>query len=85
MSATATITTAVNEVQTIGDEILAVLEAVDPAVDLPAAAAGSILDLLAQMTTKALAALTAAQGTVISAASIATLAPDPTPLTPPTP
>jgi len=79
------VTNAVNEVQSIGDEILAVLEAADPSIGVPAAAAGSILDLLAQLTTKALAALTAAQGTVISAASIATLAPDPTPLTPPTP
>ena len=80
---TGDVTKTVSEIQQIGDEILTVLEAADPAVALPAAAAGSILDLLAQMTTAALTALTTAQGTVISAASIATLAPDSTPLTPP--
>lgn len=81
---TGDVTSAINEIQAIGDEILGVLEAADPAVALPAAAAGSILDLLAQVTSKALAALTAAQAVAITAAAIATLAPDPTPLTPPT-
>ena len=80
---TGDVTNAVNEVQNVGDLILAEIETLDPADALPAALAGKVLDLLAQMTTRALAALTTAQGTVISAASIATLAPDSTPLTPP--
>ena len=81
---TGDVTTTINEVQQIGDEILAMLAAADPALAIPTGVAGGLLNLLAQMTTKALAALTTAQGTAITAASIATLAPDPTPLTPPT-
>jgi len=81
---TTTVSTAVTEVQAVSNQILALIEATDPAVAIPAATAGTILNLLADMTTKALAALTAAQGTVISAASIAALAPDATPLSAPT-
>ena len=81
---TADITNAVTEVQDAGDLILAEIEALDPAVAVPAAVAGNVLDLVSNMVNKALAALNAAQGVAIDAVSIATLAPDSTPLTPPT-
>lgn len=78
------VTSTITEIQGIGDTILASIGTVDPELALPAATATGILNLLSDMVSKALAALVAAQGTVIDAASIATLKADPTPLTPPT-
>jgi len=75
----------VSEVQSIGDAVLQELAAFIPssaAVDL---AAGTALDLIANLATKALAAWSAASGTPITAASVQALMPNPTPLTPPNP
>jgi hypothetical protein len=74
----------VTDVESLGAQILSVLEALDPAVDVPAVEAGTLLKLFGDMVTSALSGISAAQSVVISDASIATLAPDPTPLTPPT-
>lgn len=75
----------ITEVQGVSNQILTLIEAADPAVALPAATAGTILNLLANLATKALAALTAAQATAITDATIvSTLTPDATPLTAPT-
>lgn len=81
---TTQVATAVSEIQGINDTILGIIAAADPAVSLPAESAAAINNLLGTMVTKALAAYTAANGVVITDASIvSTLAPDPTPLTPP--
>lgn len=78
------VASAVTEVQEVSNSILAIIEAADPAVALPAETAGSILNLLADLATKALLALTAAQATAISDSTIvSTLTPDATPLTAP--
>lgn len=82
---TSTVITAVQETQAIGDTILATLSAVDPAVALPDAAAQQILDLVAQMATKALTAWSASSGVAITAESVTALLPNPTPLTAPDP
>jgi len=81
---TATLSTVVTDIQAGGDTILGILEAVDPAVGVPAADAANILDLLAGIITKATTALTEAAQTPITAASIEALDPNPVPLTPPT-
>ena len=79
------ISTTVTEVQSVSNQILTIVEAADPAVALPAETAGTILNLLADLAVKALAALTAAQATAISESSIASLlTPDATPLSTPT-
>lgn len=76
--------TAVQEVQAVGDEILEVLEGVDPALALPSELAEKILNLSGTMLTKALAAFQGASGTPITADSIAALMPNSTPLDKPT-
>jgi hypothetical protein len=81
---TTEVTTAVTETQAVGDTILATLEAVDPAVDIPAATAATILDLIAELVSKALTAYSAASGTPITTATIEALLPNATPLTAPT-
>lgn len=74
------ISTAVSEVQAIGDTILATLEQVDPAVSVPAATAEVILDLAAKYAVKALTAWSNASGTPITVESIQSLLPNPDPL-----
>jgi len=78
-----TIATYVREGQAIGDQILSTVAGVDPGVALPAATAGVVLDLTAQLVVKALTAWATASGTPISAESIIALLPDPAPLTEP--
>lgn len=76
--------TGVKEVQAIGDEILEVLETVEPGVALPAALAEKILNLAGTMITKAIDAYNGAADTPIDAQTIAALGADPTPLDAPT-
>lgn len=77
---TSTVISAVQETQAIGDTILATLSAVDPEVAIPDAAAQAILDLVAQMAQKALAAWSASSGIAITPESVAALLPNATPL-----
>jgi hypothetical protein len=81
---TTEVTTAVTETQAVGDTILTTVGTLDPAVAIPVAAAGTILDLLAKMVSKALTAYGAASGTPITTATIEALLPNATPLTKPT-
>lgn len=80
---TTQISTAVSEVQAIGDTILSTLQAVDPGVALPAASAQIILDLLAKFAAVGLTAWSNASGTLITVESIQALLPNQTPLTAP--
>lgn len=83
MATVAEVTSSITAVQAVGDSILAVLETADPALDVPAATAGTILDLLAELVTKALTAYSGASGTPINATTIAALMPNPAPLSEP--
>jgi len=78
------VTTAITSAQAIGDTVLKTIEGIDPAVDVPAESAGTILDLTAQLVTAALTAYSAASGTPIDATTIAALLPNATPLSAPT-
>lgn len=69
------IATVVKEVQAVGDQILEVVDVVEPGVALPAELAEKILDLSGEMLTKALTAWQAASGQPITAESIAALMP----------
>lgn len=79
-----TVATAITEIQGIGDTVLTTLGEVDPAVELPAAAAEPIVNLLASLASKALTAWSAASSTPITMESVQALMPNATPLTPPT-
>lgn len=74
-------------VQAAGNTILNTLEAlpVGPEVKIPAEAAEELLNLVADMAIKALAAWGAAANTPITVESLQALLPNPTPLTPPDP
>ena len=76
----AQLTTDVTAVQGVATTILSTIEAVDPAVDVPAAEAAAALALVAQLVTAALTAWSNASGTAITADSITALLPDSTPL-----
>lgn len=78
------VTTAIQEVQQTGDLILKAIEGVDPAVEVETETATGVLNLTADLVTKALAAWIAAAGEPITADSVMALMPNPTPLTPPT-
>lgn len=73
----------VSEVQGAGDTILGLLEAFDPNAEIPDEQAAGIVDEVANMATKALAAWSAAAGTPITAESVLALLPNATPLTAP--
>lgn len=77
------VSTAVSEVQAVGDTILTTLQAVDPGVAIPAATAEVILDLIAELAAKALTAWSNASGTPITVESIQALLPNQTPLSAP--
>lgn len=84
MSVTAgDISTTVAEAVAIGETILAALEGADPAVALPAEAAGGAIALAGELAQKALAAWSAASGVPITVDSVMALMPDETPLDPP--
>lgn len=75
----------VEAVQAAGNTILNTVEAITPGEDVPAETAEVILNLIAVMATKALAAWSAAAGVPITVDSVKGLLPNPTPLTPPDP
>lgn len=74
------VATDVSTVQTIGNTILSTIAGLDPAVDVPAETAGTILNLAAGLATAALTALSNASGTPITAESVMALLPNATPL-----
>lgn len=84
MATAATVSADITSATTIANTILQAIEAVDPAAELPAAEAGTVIDLTASLVTAALAAYSNASGTPINATTIAALMPDPTPLSEPT-
>lgn len=84
MSAIDNTVTAVTEVKTIADAILAEVEQAVPGIAGQVATGQAIMDLVATMVTKALGAWSASSGTPITAESVLTLLPNATPLTPPT-
>jgi hypothetical protein len=76
----AQLTTDVTAVQGVATTILSTIEAVDPAVGVPAEEAAVAIALVAQLVTAALTAWSNASGTAITADSITALLPDSTPL-----
>jgi hypothetical protein len=74
------VSAAVTAAQTLGGTILSTIETADPAVDVPAETAGSILTLVAQLAAAGLAAYAAASGVPITVASVLALLPDAAPL-----
>lgn len=79
----AAISAAITEAQAVGNTILGTLAAVDPAVAAPAATAEVILNLVAELITKAFDAYENASGTPITVESIQALLPNQTPLSAP--
>ncbi len=73
--------TAVTEIQGIADTAATTVGALDPAAALDASTAAALVNVLAQLAQIALTALSKAQSTAITAASIAALDVDQTPLT----
>jgi hypothetical protein len=80
----ATVQAAVNDVRAASATVLAILEGLDPALDVPAEAAGGVVTELTGLVTAALTALQNASGEAVTPDTIAALMPNPTPLTPPT-
>jgi hypothetical protein len=76
------VASAINEVKLAGDTILSVLEA-DPALAAPAGTAEQVLNLTADLVTKALMALSVASGVPITVESVQALLPNATPLSAP--
>lgn len=84
MATAAQISADVTAVQSVSNTILETIEAVDPAIDVPAATVGSLVNLLEDLVTAALTAYSNASGTPINATTIAALMPNATPLSAPT-
>ena len=78
-----TVVSVVTDVQAVGDAILLEVESLIPGAAIPAAAAQKILDLLAELASKAITAWGTASGTPITVETITALLPNPTPLTAP--
>jgi hypothetical protein len=78
------VATDVTAVQQVGNTILSTIEAVDPAIDVPANEASVILTLVASLATAALTAWSNASGTPITVESVTALLPNATPLPTPT-
>lgn len=74
---------AINEVKLVGDTILSTLQVAEPGVALPAASAEIILNLIADLVSKALTAYSAASGVAITVESVQALVANTTPLTAP--
>jgi hypothetical protein len=68
------------EVEQISNSILAEVEALDPALDLPI----GVIQAIEALATTALKAWSNASGTPITVSSVQALLPNPVPLTPPT-
>jgi hypothetical protein len=68
------------EVEQASNTILATVEALDPALDLPV----GVIQAIEGLATTALSAWSTASGTPITVASVQALLPNPVPLTPPT-
>lgn len=83
MSTASDVSTAVAEVQAVADAILKLIEVDVPPVAGEAAVSQSILDEIATLLLKALAAYQAAAGTPITVEAFQALYADSTPLTPP--
>jgi hypothetical protein len=81
---TASVSTTMTEIQGVADMVLKTIEAVDPAVGVPVATAGAVVDLIASLISKAVTAWSAASNTPITVDTLKALLPDATPLTPPT-
>jgi hypothetical protein len=80
MATAGSVLSVVQEIEQVSNEVLAEIEALDPALALPVSAIES-LEGLAQA---AITAWSTASGTPITVASVQALLPNPTPLTPPT-
>lgn len=74
------IATAVGGVEGVAGTILATIEAVDPALDVPAEAAAGVVTLIGSMVTKALGALQTASGEPVTVETLTALLPEATPL-----
>lgn len=80
MASVSEVLSILQEVEAASNTILATVEALDPALDLPVTAIQAIEGLA----TAALSAYSAASGTPITVESVQALLPNPAPLTPPT-
>lgn len=74
----------VSEIQTIADEILSTLGAVDPALQPATQLTEGVVGLLALLIGKGLTAYSEAAGVPITAETVAALMPNPAPLSEPT-
>lgn len=79
------VTAGIEEVQAVGDQILVTIEGLDPGVALEAGVAETVLNLLAQLVTKAITAYSGAADAPITPETIAALMPNSTPLSAPDP
>ena len=77
---TTTIQSDVTAVQGVAQTILTTIEAIDPAVGVPAGVAANLVTLIGGLVTAALTALQNASGEAITAESITALLPNATPL-----
>jgi hypothetical protein len=80
MATVSQVLTVLQEVEAASSTILATVEALDPAADLPIAA----IQAVEALATSALSAWSTAAGTPITVESVQALLPNPVPLTPPT-
>lgn len=78
-----TVATGITAVKTVADQILGVVEGLDPAVDVPAEGVEQVIDLTAQLAAAALTAWANASGQPINATTIAALMPNQTALSEP--
>lgn len=77
---TATLAGDIGVVQGVGQTILSTLEAIDPAVEVPAETASAILTELGNLVSGALTAWSNASGRPITVETVLALLPDPAPL-----
>jgi uncharacterized YccA/Bax inhibitor family protein len=70
----------VQEIEQVSNEVLAEIQALDPALALPVTA----IEALEGLVTAAINAWSTATGQPVTVASLTALLPNPTPLTPPT-
>lgn len=84
MATAAAVSADITAATTVSNTILQTIEALDPAAELPAAEAGTVIDLAASLVTAALNAYSTASGTPINATTIVALMPNATPLSEPT-
>ncbi len=83
--ATATdVQAAVQETAAVAQEILTIISVSDPALSPATGTTMAVVALVAQLAAKALAAWTAASSMPITVQGVQALAPNPTPLPPPT-